>query len=164
MSYSSLYHKLTTIYIMRNLKLFETLEEYNQALESGLISEGANLYQVRENAEMYIHRKYSNLIAPKYFGLVSPSTTTVTEDLIKSVTMIEKPHYQYTTSEIIDPSLRKALYAYPYTNKLVEILDHSGFSYIESFDSGTILIGETTYTWYLLKDEADLSGIIFKFL
>lgn len=145
---------------MRNIKIFDTVEEYDLAKSSGELDGFSNLCHVKENRSIHSTIFYSDFIAPKYFGIIN--TDEITEEVILGLSRIEKPSYQYTCDPIISV-IGRVLYAYPYEKKLKSILDQNNFEYIEDFKSDTIDIDGITYTYYVLSENSDLTEMIFNF-
>lgn len=144
---------------MRNLKFFETLEEYNMALEQGQMDENPSIAYIQETDEVIsesVHLDYEN---PKYFGVIDGDQ--VTPDILLGLSAIEKPGVSFISDST--HGFGKVLYAYPYEEFLVSIKDQNGFEYLDDFNTGTLEVNGVAYRWYLMADDCKLTNMTFSF-
>ena len=144
---------------MWNLKFFETLEEYNVALEQGLFDANNFIAYIQETDEVITDSAYLDYENPKYFGVITENV--VTPEVILGLPMIEKPGVSFVSDST--HGFGKVLYAYPYRDFLESIKDQNGFEYLDDFNTGTLDVNGVTYRWYLQKDKCKLTNMTFSF-
>ena len=109
--------------------------------------------------------KTINFVGQSYYGIVEPTTGTVSEAIIKTLNKTLKNTNDFVYSDI-SCEYNKIVYAYPSEfGKLTTISDvKNNFNYFESFECQNVTVNNIPYYCYLLLEPTgvDLAEITFK--